>query len=216
MGKARFLSQQKLHDNLFEHTLLVQGGRPFQAGQYQSFTHQDKTFGPFSILSTPKDLPYVKFLSRSAWDLNSSDILTLDPPLGQMTTDLKIAFEQPTELEQEESSTLAPVLIAGGTGISPFISLIHWFDKVSFELYWSYKNHDDLLILDQYLKTSKSTVTSVLYDQKSEGLSTFLPTLPIDPQRTYYLAGPYIFVETIGKFLLSQGVKKIFSDMKKF
>ena len=209
MVKAKLIEQKQIHQNLYEHTVLVQGGRPFKAGQYQSFSYDSKKFGPFSLLSTPEDLPYIKYLSRQPWQIKNDEILTLGDPQGQM-------LAEDLGKTMCEHKNITPILIAGGTGIVPFISLLNWFKNTRFELFWSYKNKEDLLIEDLYLLKNQSVINATFFDNLDQHLDVFLSTIPVDKDRTYYLAGPYPFVDEIATFLQAHGVVRILSDMKKF
>lgn len=211
--QAQFIEQVSLSESLFEQTFLVQGQRFFQAGQYQQIFANKASWGPFSFVSTPQELPFIKFLSRQSLPLQVGDKVTLSEPKGSMTLEsLKL---DNINLTAKANKSLPLIAIGGGTGLSPFISLAKAHHQQKFKLYWSYKRHSDKVLIDKYL-TSCSHVQLVDDFFQENNLDSFLSLLPLDSSCSYLIAGPYVFVDLVGDFLQRHGVLKIYSDMKSF
>ena len=201
MMQAKFVKETALSKDLYEHQFLVQGTALFSAGQYQTIeVSSELRFGPFSILSTPQDLPYVKFLSRHKLQLDLNQLVKLTPAQGHMV-----------RLNDVNQYTL----IAGGTGLTPFISLISAYPEIHFKLFWSYKNESDLQLIDTYL-ADRDNLTLETHLFTGENLSSFMQQLTLENKGVYYLAGPYIFVEKVGQYLKENEISSLVSDMKKF
>lgn len=165
----------------------------------------------FVLVSTPSQLPEIKYISRHPLEMELGTVIKLGSPQGHMTKEKLQCWER------ERSETLEPILIAGGTGISPFMSLAQDSCQRKSCLYWSYRHEEDQRLIQRYLPSKSSIrIHQHRYHGQAHELEEFKQSLVIDTQRPYFLAGPYNFVQLIGDYLLSQGITMIESDMKKF
>lgn len=201
---AKFVGNEQVADKLYEHTFLVGSGVKFLAGQYQAIhTTNKEIIGPFSILTTPSDLPFVKYISRTALALSHGEHCTLSPATGAMT-----------------ATTITPegqkyIMLAGGTGITPFISLINQHQNLNIELYWSIKSDSDKILINKYLSSIEQEKIH-FHQFEDDSLEQYLKLVTLEQSAIYYIAGPYVFVDKVGQFLIRERIQHLFSDMKKF
>ena len=206
--RAKFIGNKQISHNLYEHVFLAGSGKKFLAGQYQSIiSAQQKKFGPFSILSTPDQLPTIRFLSRTKLEITEGEFCTLTPPVGNMTI-------QQSELSSSSKHKQKFIFIAGGTGIAPFISLAQNHPDHDIEIYWSIKSRSDEILIETCLSEfPEEKLKKHLYND--ENLLEFFSDIPINKEAIYYLAGPYPLVDKLGQFLLEKNLTQLISDMKK-
>ncbi len=183
----------------------------FHPGQYVSFTDlKGKSIGFFSIASAPADLPFIWLYARASLHCEEGQSLLLSNPSGQLVLD-------PNEV-------LTPyIFCAGGTGITPFLSITKSFPLYrNWNLVWSIVEERDRLMLNEISSETQKRFQIGLYPKEDDRYlfeSILLNKLQSNSiLAKYFLAGPMVFIEKVGAFLIEQGVnpKNIFSDLKKF
>lgn len=114
----------------------------------------------FSIVNSPTRADYIevlvskigKFTSKMFNDLNEGDEVWIKLPYGTFNFD-----------ESQDRNT---VLIAGGTGISPFVSFIQYAmdNKLNTTIHLNYGvNNNDLLIAEDLIKEAEQELSSFKY-----------------------------------------------------
>ncbi|NBV28709.1 hypothetical protein EBR43_06750 [bacterium] len=202
MTSAILIRQVELTNSLWLVEFLVEQSRGFLAGQYQSFyTETGDAFGPFSIASTPDQLPIMRFCTRHQLSLSLNTKVFFNPTKGHLVA---------------ADNTKHYILCAGGTGITPFLSLLKSENKRSFSCYWSLKNIDDQCLLELF--EIKNVTKHYYNDNDHYDLQPYLIKHLQESNCIFYLAGPFVFVDKLGDWLIQQGISpsNIFSDMKKF
>lgn len=197
------ISQTQLTDHLWIINVMSEGSAGFLAGQYQTLsTESGDKLGPFSIVSTTNDLPIVTFCTRHALPLADRSKFFLHKSKGQMTA-------------PDDSKTY--VFCAGGTGITPFLSLMQAYPKRSFHCYWSLKNLEDIALI-KYFKVKHNIQEHHYLGDADLDLTRYLVDHVQERNIVFYLAGPFVFINKLGDWLLEQGIPAdhILSDMKKF
>jgi NAD(P)H-flavin reductase len=97
-----------------------------------------------------------------------------------------------------------------------FLSLLKSDNNSSFSCYWSLKNIDDQCLLEHF--QIKNVTQHHYHDNDHLDLQPYLVKHLQESNSIFYLAGPFVFVEKLGDWLIQEGISpnKIFSDMKKF
>lgn len=195
---AEVLSHIQLHQTLWKLELLADHGPTFIAGQYLSWMVDGQYQGPFSIASAPHKLPVLTFYSRYSFIPSVQNVrIEFSSAKGAMTAaDLNVKY----------------VFCAGGTGITPFISLSQslLLQERDYILLWSMTNISDKIMLEE--KDSRVTYHNYLSDPDyTELLQDYVGKF----DHHFYVAGPMPFVRLVVQWLLSSGVNtdRIFSDM---
>lgn len=195
---AEVISQSQLHKQLWKLEILAASGPSFEPGQYLSWTFSGERYGPFSIASAHGSLPVLTFYARHAFSaLKPGDTLELSEARGQMTA---------------SDSNKRYVLCAGGTGVTPFVSLwdANRTQNHDLHLIWSMSESDDRLMLPQ--QDPRIVAHDYANDPPyTELLKPFLGCV----QTNFYIAGPMPFVRLVAQWLLDHHVSaaEISSDM---
>lgn len=195
---AEVLSHIQIHERLWKLELLADHGPTFLAGQYISWIVDGQYQGPFSIASAPHKLPVLTFYSRHPFTPSAQKTrIELSAAKGGMTApDLNVKY----------------VCCAGGTGITPFISLRESLilQERDYLLFWSMSDSSDKMMLEE--KDSRIQYHNYLSDPDYTGL---LQDYIGKFDHHFYVAGPMPFVRLVVQWLLSSGVTtdRIFSDM---
>lgn len=195
---AEVLSHTQLHERLWKLELIADHGPTFLAGQYISWMVDGQYQGPFSIASAPHKLPVLTFYSRHPFTPSAEKArIELSPAKGAM-----IAAD----------SNIKYVFCAGGTGITPFISLRQSLilQNRSYALLWSMTDCSDKMMLEE--KDREIVYHNYLSEPAyTELLKDYVGKL----DHHFYVAGPMPFVRLVVQWLLSAGVTtdRIFSDM---
>ncbi len=210
MFKGKLWSQDQIHPTLWRYEIYVDQGHKFSSGQYVRITVQESAtvVGFFSIASHPTTLPFLVFYTRKPWTYPLGTVFFLSDAQGQMTF--------------VDFSSYA--LIAAGTGITPFLSLIQEFSlkkQENWRLLWVIGTQDDLILLKDLDMQLRAKIHPFLHDglddQKlTDALSLFFA---LGASERLYLAGSYAFIDKIGQFLLQEKIyshEQLFSDLKKF
>ncbi|MDR0766868.1 MAG: hypothetical protein LBE57_00240 [Methanosarcinales archaeon] len=127
---------------------------------------------PFTMSSTPLDRRNVSMIIKEAGDftnqiskLKVGDTVTLEGPYGNLFSE---------ELEEKETPI---VMLAGGIGIAPMVSIIHYLadtnSKRDIVLLWSASRHKDVFEEDYYNKLncrfSNFKLNILLTKEKKDG-----------------------------------------------
>ena len=117
------------------------------------------------------------------------------------------------------------VFIAGGAGITPFISIFRELkskDKIAGNmLIFANKTKNDIILESELKHMLRDSFINILSDEKSKGYShgfiteEFLKTnIPVH-YKNYYLCGPPLMMEAVLKQLSNLGVAEDFITMEK-
>lgn len=194
----------------------------FYPGQFfmVSFVGSEiKTSRAYSIASSPANKKYIEIALNNAGDfaarlfsMKEGDLLKFKGPYG------KFYFNE------EIKNNL--VLIAGGTGIAPLMSIIRYCNdkrlSSKIKLFYSVKTPSDIIYkkeLDEIKKSNKNfeyiaTITregsNSWHGRKGRIDSGFLKeNIGNIKENTYYSCGPNEFVHHIRAMLINLGVKKL-------
>lgn len=160
---------------------------------------------PFTFTSTNKDLIFEFTIKRydgmtkHFHELNPGEELIIREPFGT------IHYKGPG------------VFIAGGTGITPFISIFRDIKKETAEkskLIFSNKTHKDILFERELIDIFGENAVFLLTDEKRKGYiykkinKIFLKNGIKDFDCYFYICGPTGFVDNIKNILVKLGVSK--------
>lgn len=190
----------------------------FKSGQF-IWLNTDKNASPlhahpFSIASSPKMQPNISFIIRSLGDYTSKlDTLSinqdvyLDGPYGELTLD-------------KAKDAKRVVLIAGGAGIGPMLSLLRGLadanDPRSITLIYANKTQDQMVLQHeiQALKTSMSNFKQqlVLEEESEKAYHGFVDQKLLiryaQSESTFYVCGPQGMINAVEKALLDLDINK--------
>jgi len=210
MAQASLWSQSQIHPTLWKHDFYIHQGQSFFPGQYVqvSLLKNEARVGIFSIASHPNALPFVSFYTREALRYPLSESFVFSPPAGSLI------FQGPAEY----------ALIASGTGITPFLSLIQDFSLRRYQqwkCFWIIGRQEDLRILEILDAEVRKNIEPFFYDGSDDTVlfEHLAQCLEHYAASRVYLAGSYAFVDKIGTYLLKTAqadLSCLFSDMKKF
>lgn len=192
----------------------------FEAGQFvwinTSGHAGNLTEHPFSIASTPKDLPRLSFVIRNLGDytsgldaLESGQTVYLDGPFGDFTL--------------SDASSRDIVLIAGGAGIGPILGLLRQLraegtDR-SVQLIYGSRSPEDVVAREEIMAATEElpgfTATLVLEnapdDSTESGLiDRMLLTRTLSSEQiksaAFYVCGPPLMTRLVVRTLKRMGV----------
>lgn len=180
----------------------------FKAGQFAFFVFKDKWVSseshPFSISSGSKENG-LKITVKNLGDYTSvlknleiNDEVVIDGPYGNFSYDTVPSKSQ--------------IWIAGGIGITPFLSMAKSIDKdYSVDLYYSVKEDKEAIYLKslQELSQKISTFKFNLWVSKDKGYLNGDSILSMSnglDSKDIFLCGPLTFMESLKKQFLSLGV----------
>lgn len=119
----------------------------FEAGQFAWIALNGRhpvTDNPFSIASGPEDLPHLTFLIREAGDMTKG-VMSLAPGT-------KVAVDGPYGNFVERMGATAIVLVAGGIGIAPILSILKAAasrgDSRPYQLIYAVRTAEELVAMD--------------------------------------------------------------------
>ncbi|MBI2431121.1 MAG: FAD-dependent oxidoreductase [Candidatus Levybacteria bacterium] len=189
----------------------------FIAGQYIRITLPVEPSHLFSIASSPLEKGYIRIITRITGSPFKNALLTLTPnsevkifgPIGRFT------------LQDEEKEY---VFLAGGIGITPFVSIIEYAAAknltVPITLFTSFSTVEETIFHKEFLEIAKAhpnikiihTITqlesAVLWNGEKGRISPELikkyvsdPLLPL-----YYIAGPPKMVEAMERIVKAMSV----------
>lgn len=171
-----------------------------------------KTSRHYSFSSAPSSGYYDITIAKthdgvvSSWFCDQArvgDMVDLTQPLGTMTWQIDSSY--PT------------VLIGGGVGIAPLISIFreHQLQKSSSEmtLVYSARNYEELCFKQELLDAHKEKVMTTLVDSVPgdwQGHSGVIHTAMVKPfishNQRFYICGPYGFVQHVKSLLTGIGI----------
>ena len=201
---------------------------PFKPGQFLHLAIEpyDPSFNwpesrVFSIVNSPTRTDSIdvlvskvgKFTTKMFQSLKESDVVWIKLAYGTFNFD--------------ESMDQNTVLIAGGTGISPFISFLQYAidNNVNTAIHLNYGvRNSDLIIVEELIKEARQKLANFNYRihvEKVNGdksklnlLSGFLPVKDIVKNSlklenpVFYLSGPPAMISSFDKELQTQGIEQ--------
>ncbi len=220
-----FKEKKQIAQNTFEFTFTKKEPIPYISGQYMQWSlphHKEDVRGTkryFTIASSPYDEDIklgVKILDNGSTfkkelaDLQKGDTLLVNSIRGD--------FVLPAD------TTKAVVCIAGGIGITPFISmlrtLLHTKEKRSLSLFYFVNQREDIAYKDvlQEVKDTLGITTVVsLSKETAEGYESGMLTkemlgvhIKSITDTYFYISGPPMMVSAYKDFLISLGVKRAY------
>jgi ferredoxin-NADP reductase len=177
---------------------------PGQATEVSINNELKKEKRPFTLTSTNEDLVLEFTIKRydgitsKIHELKSGDELIIREPFGSIHYEDKGVF------------------IAGGAGITPFLSIFRSLKKEieGNKLIFSNKKNEDLICERELQARFGENVKFLLTDEKREGYSNeridegFLKREIKNFNQYFYICGPPAFVQDIKKDLIKLGVKE--------
>jgi benzoate/toluate 1,2-dioxygenase reductase subunit len=185
----------------------------FQSGQYLRLRPPGiRTARAYSVASIPADLPVIELLIRllpggevSGWLLDKAapgDTVTIHGPLGGFALDSRAPRQ---------------VFIAGGTGVSPILSMIRGVagTQGSRLLCFGCTRHDELFLLDELAALADQTPGLEVRIAAMEGGAgwiragtavSLLEPIDLEGDAAFHLCGPPPMVDAARELLTSGGV----------
>ncbi len=197
IGK-RFISQEVLV------LRMEKGDFQFESGQYLvASIPGDKEAREYSIYSGTgepfleiliKTIPYGSF-SMKLSELNINDEVLIDGPYG---------FFVPKE---EEIQSMKQVLIATGTGISPFHSYVKSYPEMDYLLLHGIADTSEFMDADDYQNAALKYCISQEESTHFKGrVTTYLQKNEIDPEAIYHLCGNSAMIHDVSDILEEKGI----------
>lgn len=214
---AEVVSIQEPIDNLFTIQMKsLNGVFKYNPGQFLhlALSEYDPSEGwpdsrCFSMQSSPKEeLIKITFAvkgiytTRMANELKTGSIVSLKLPYGDL-------FNQAHDKEN-------CVFIAGGTGITPFISLFTdsaFSDYKNPVLYAGFRNIKQNLYcneIDKATELNKSLIVNYIYQEEQGILDISLIYRKSNSKSCFFISGPPIMIKQFKNYLLEQGVRADF------
>ena len=195
-------------------------GFDFEAGQHMYLETRPDWGSPFTIVSSPGDehlalttiMRDASPLKKELGELKPGDTVILSGPYGDFTYD-------------EDEQKVA--MIAGGIGITPFMSILHDIDAKGFAtdavLLYSNKNRAGTVYLDELGRLAAGNpniqvIVTMTDDPGYEGNKGRIGQAFIEKHvhsvtdRTWYIAGPPALVQAFDGLLKQMGAKEIKLD----
>jgi len=194
-------------------------------------TSHQQVFRPYSFASSSSKLPYFDLIIKLARAPRGKDV-----PPGLASTFVHTRLKVGTVLEITgptgdlylRSNTGEPIIIvAGGSGAAPFVSLLEYFFEKEFDqsndiyFYFGVSSKRDLFLHDRFTAWNKSkprfhyipSLSRPKPEDDWEGETGYIQ-LALEkhtkgPSRAHaYLAGPPIMIREVEKVLRSKGITK--------
>ncbi|MER2474620.1 PDR/VanB family oxidoreductase [Photorhabdus laumondii] len=151
----------------------------------------------YSLLTSPFDSQYYQIaIKREEHSRGGSVFMHEKVAIGD-----KLVISEPNNLFALSSEAKKHILIAGGIGITPFLSHLHELKQknMDYELHYCYRNPDEGAFTQELMASEFND--KIIYHVSSEGsrleLDTLIPRLP---------EGSHIY--TCGSKTLNEGVKQ--------
>ena len=204
------LEKRELSPSVFA-LRLERNGFMFDPGQYVFINLPgDENVREYSVYSGIQD-PYIEFLIKEVSDgfiskklkkLNPGDKLELEGPYGFFT------------INESFRSTPPLLLVATGTGISPFHSFIRSMPSLKYRLIhgvrYGYETYEKTFYNNYVLCTSRDTAGD--YHGR---VTPYQKNNPVNREYLCYLSGNFGMVEDMTDILIKQGfpVQHIYSEV---
>lgn len=187
---------------------------------------------PFTISCAP-EAPYLQFTIKKIGAFTSA-IPELSPSTAVMVAGPMGRFCEGID------SMPSIVLIAGGVGITPFLSVLRHFVNINAEnhvlLFWSNKTYHDMFCVDEISGMTKKLALKVIHNlSQEEGVSRYtagaypnvffeegrlnagiLEKYAVTPSMSFFLCGPPPMMEAVLSELASLGVDPEKVEREKF
>lgn len=204
-----------------------ESGYSFKAGQYAYFTISDPKFNDVKGNSRPLSFassPHIKDTIMVAARINSSVFIN---NLSALVPREKVFVSKPEGNLIPDTDVSKPlVFIAGGTGITPFRSIIEYLIHKNYKnkiyLFYSNKSLDQTPFFDEFEKWSGELDNFIFipsFDEtdnnntdfesgiiNEEKLEKYIPDLK---DNFYFVSGPPGMVESVRNILLKNNVKSV-------
>ncbi|HSX47206.1 MAG TPA: FAD-dependent oxidoreductase [Patescibacteria group bacterium] len=185
--------------------LTIKHPRPDNRGQKRWFTISSPPDGEFLTITTRINQEKSSSFKKALVKLKPGEELFMNGPFGDFV--LPKLIQTPL------------IFVAGGIGITPFHSILEWLDKSNEErpikMIYGVNNEDDIVFMEALDKVSQGTTIIVGNPSDSWGgergkLSAELIIGLSKPTEDslIYVSGPEPMVETLGKDLIKNGIKK--------
>ena len=207
--KLNFIRRLQEAEGIYSYVFAPPKKINFQAGQYMEWTiAQNKTDSrgnrryltisasptEAELMFTIKHPPEASLFKQKLDQLQPGDHILASYLAGSFT------------LQNHAGNKLA--FLAGGVGITPFRSMAKYMidsgQKVDAALIYSVNNPDEVAFLPLFAQAAAAGLKSFYTNSVSEAF--LLKNLPDFSQRTFYVSGPFGFVQAMEHLLLELGV----------
>ena len=180
----------------------------FKPGQYitleladVAFDNPREAFRDFSISSSPDQLPLLSVAFRTGRSLFKKTLTSLKPGADILVGGPKGVFLVP--------ASGSVTMIAGGIGITPFISMLdtknHFQKHPASSLYYFNRDAQHVAFLP-VLQAPHDTMTIQAHGGQASVAN--IPEAELNDQhRTWFISGPPAMVETVLQSLMDKGVQ---------
>nr|WP_299338199.1 ferric reductase-like transmembrane domain-containing protein [Allomuricauda sp.] len=180
----------------------------FKAGQFAFFTFPSVSRSeqhPFTISSHPHEKEYLQVTIKGLGDytnglankLKEGDSVKVEGPYGKFTT---------THAKEREQ-----IWVAGGIGITPFLSLIKDYYTKQITLFWCVANEDEAPYKKRLEEVASSNpmIDFILWPSDKRGHIDFDDMSIRDPKKkSYFICGPDGLKRSLTKQLKVEGVQQ--------
>lgn len=226
ISKATVESVRAITDEIYEFKIVPEKYRRFETGQFLQLSMDLVTASDIWPDSRP-------FSIASTWDKNNKSMRLLVKRNGAFTSkmfsDLKVGSECTVKysfgdmvfpLEDQDQII---VMIAGGTGIAPFLGVIEAASKQRREnvkLFYSVKTTQEFIDLDElFERIGKENVklfctreSSEFYENKRIAIEDVISDINDIQNTNFYICGSQQFISHFKLDLENNGANKIFID----
>ncbi len=214
-------SREKIAKNTFAFHFLPAEKFAFEPGQYMSWTlphkGQDKrgVRRYFTISSSPRDTEVVVSLKLPEGRASSYKQSLMKMRLG----DKIIANDPVGEFVLPNDHNLPLAFVAGGIGVTPFISMAKWLieknETRDIVLLYANSREEDIAYSQVLARAKKQGLKTINIVTKRDGhidQAMIAAKIPDYKARMFYVSGPQAMVDEVQKLLRRAGVKKIKTD----
>lgn len=160
----------------------------------------------FSMQSSPED-EFIKitFSVKGAFTSKMASCLTKGREVW-----LKLPFG---DIFQRGHTFNNCVFIAGGTGITPFLSLFNSFEfrkYINPKIYLGFRSREQNLYTDELKRIQNDSVQIKYYYQSKDGIIDINKIYDeCSNQSTYFISGPTVMIKSFRSFLIDAGLKYV-------
>ncbi len=209
---------RKIGNDVIEITMLpLESKMKYKIGQFIFVSFKSDVVGkeshPFSLISSPDD-NFIRIAAKSSGDytknltnLSIGDLAEVEGAFGVFSP--------------EKSKNKNQIWIAGGIGITPFLSAARGLDWKNFsvDLYYSFKEESDGVYLKelQNISNQVGNLKVVPWISQDKGKINFYEIKKLDSKikdKSIFICGPSTMIESLKKDFINGGVSKknIFSE----